>query len=216
MNARTTNRYQTTIQFMNPSNLSTDMITNVNSLQASCLLLTRILKPVRIFHASLGFGILMFGFSTYQALAECNNAIPRTTPDQAFIINGDGTVTHNATGLMWIRCLVGKTGNDCSGGTVQTYTWMSALQNADVYSFAGYSDWRVPNKNELSSIVERACFNPAINTAVFPNTTAGYVMSSSPHAYTGGAWGVDFYDGSIVPVNKSPTIYYVRLVRGGK
>ncbi len=126
--------------------------------------------------------VLLFTLAaTEMAVADCNNAIPKTTPDNAFTLHNNGTVTHNTTGLMWMRCQLGQTwdGTTCSGSS-QGYTWSAALQAADSYAFSGYSDWRLPNKNELASIVERACFNPAINSTAFPNTPASYVWSSSP------------------------------------
>jgi hypothetical protein len=146
-------------------------------------------------------------------LADCNNAIHRTTPDQAFTLHDDGTVTHNTTGLMWMRCPVGQTWNGSTcGGKLYGYTWKIALQIAEEFSFAGYNDWRLPNKNELASIVERACQDPAINTAVFPNKDVSYVWSSSPNF--GQAWSVDFGEGFVTPYAKYVGSY-VFLVRGG-
>ncbi len=60
-----------------------------------------------------------------------------------FVNNGDGTVTDNATGLMWTR--------DDNGAAV---LWEDALDYAETSSFAGYSDWRLPNVKELQSIVD--------------------------------------------------------------
>ncbi len=151
------------------------------------------------------------------ALATCNNAIPRSTPDAAFIIHNDGTVTHIATGLMWMRCVLGQTlsGTVC-GGSTMTYIWQDALQAADSYTFAGYTDWRLPNKSELASIVEWACNDPAINTVAFPNDPNGLVLSSSPYAdNSNSAWTVLFFNGSFVNYGK-PSSGNVRLVRGGQ
>ena len=117
--------------------------------------------------------VLLFTLAaTELAVADCNTAIPKATPDNAFTVYNNGTVTHNKTGLMWMRCELGQTWDGTTstcGGTSQGYQWSAALQAADGYAFAGYSDWRLPNKNELASIVEWACINPAINTLVFPN-----------------------------------------------
>jgi len=169
--------------------------------------------------------------ATNSLLADCNNAIPRTTPDQAFTLHNDGTVTHNTTGLMWMRCLVGQTwnGSTCSGIS-PGYTWQNALQTAKGFSFAGQNDWRLPNKNELVSIVERACLGPAINSTVFPDTDSRGAWSSTPSGYfrdydynSSGrvrdytAWGVDFGYGSTIKYSKINEYegLTVRLVRGG-
>lgn len=60
-----------------------------------------------------------------------------------FIDNADGTVTDNATGLMWEQV---DNGN--------TYNWIEALEYANESELAGYSDWRLPNTKELQSIVD--------------------------------------------------------------
>lgn len=60
-----------------------------------------------------------------------------------FIDNGDGTITDNATGLMW---------QQVDDGT--TYDWQEALAMADASELAGYTDWRLPNTKELQSIVD--------------------------------------------------------------
>lgn len=161
--------------------------------------------------------LLMLTLAVADSALACNNAIPKTTPDQTFTIHNNGTVTHHTTGLMWMRCVLGQTWSDNTcNGTAQTYQWWTALQMADSYSFAGYSDWRLPNKNELASIVEEACFSPAINTLAFPNDPAWIVWSSSPSAgNSNSAWLAVFDDGRVA-TNDKKNSYYVRLVRGGQ
>lgn len=57
--------------------------------------------------------------------------------------NGDGTVTDQATGLMWQK-EDSKTGLD----------WKSAFEYARDLELAGHSDWRLPTVKELQSLVE--------------------------------------------------------------
>jgi hypothetical protein len=138
-------------------------------------------------------------------------------PVSHFSDNLDGTVTDQATGLQWKRCSEGQTwsGGTCTG-TASTHTWQQALRLADGASYAGHGDWRLPNIKELSSIVERACYEPAIDLAVFPATPSNYFWSASPDAYNSfNAWNVTFYtafDGNLSKSNN----YHVRLVRGGQ
>jgi hypothetical protein len=61
----------------------------------------------------------------------------------AFVNNGDGTITDEATSLMWMQ-------NDSGEGM----NWKEALEYAENKEFAGYSDWRLPNIKELQSIVD--------------------------------------------------------------
>ena len=57
--------------------------------------------------------------------------------------NGDGTITDNATGLMWMQ-------DDNGEGLI----WEDALSYAENYEYAGHTDWRLPNAKELQSIVD--------------------------------------------------------------
>ena len=73
-----------------------------------------------------------------------------------FVDNGNGTITDNATGLMWMQ--------DDSGIAMN---WEDALSYAEKFSYAGYDDWRLPNVKELQSIVDYSGVFPAINSSMF-------------------------------------------------
>jgi Protein of unknown function (DUF1566) len=84
----------------------------------------------------------------------------------------------------------------------------------------GATDWRLPNRKELQSIVDygKPSFSPAqpvVDLGYFPNTRRYYYWSSS--SYAGGptdAWYVEFVLGYEDAIAKSAG-YHVRLVRGG-
>ncbi|ALO33366.1 hypothetical protein CMT41_00555 [Colwellia sp. MT41] len=83
-------------------------------------------------------------------------------------------------------------------------------------SLCGATNWRLPNKNELSSIVDFGTYSPAIDSNYFPNTVNSWYWSSSPIAYYGSyAWIVSFGDGGGFGDRKSSG-GRVRLVRGGQ
>ena len=187
-------------------------------------------KP--IVAALTAFGLTVSAASAQVTCTNENSAVTETTPAADFTDNGDGTVTDTRTGLVWMRCSLGQTwnaGTRTCDGTASTYTWQAALQSAiDVNSgasnddgdgaagYAGATDWRLPNRNELTSIVERRCWEPAINVALFPNTPSSWFWSSSPYAGSSGdAWYVHFYDGYVNAGSKSST-RQVRLVRAGQ
>ncbi len=159
------------------------------------------------------------GLGTHTAFAVqiCKkNKIPETTPSSDFIDNNDGTITHKTTGLMWKKCSEGLSGADCATGTAAKKNWTEALETADTANSsnaAGHNDWRLPNSIELGSIVEGACYFPAINLDIFPNTISDYYWSSSPSASgNANAWGVYFYFGYDNYGNKNVK-RRVRLVR---
>jgi hypothetical protein len=145
----------------------------------------------------------------------CKDTIRPSTPDENFTLHGDGTVTHKTTGLTWMRCSLGQTwdAKTCSGSAA-VYTWGDALRAADAHELAGHTDWRLPNKNELESILEDRCHSPAVNAAVFPATPPVYFWTSSPYAgFANAAWSVDFGFGSVNASVKTGSLP-ARLVRG--
>lgn len=137
----------------------------------------------------------------------------------ALVSNGDGTVTDSATALMWDQCTYGRSGADCAGGVAFAGSWADAMvqaSSANMSVYKGYSDWRVPNKKELDSIVKRDVYDPAIDTAVFPNSSsASYWTASTLVPLPTYAWAVAFYDGNIYGDDKRLS-YPIRLVRGGQ
>jgi len=60
-----------------------------------------------------------------------------------FIENGDGTVTDEATGLMWQKFDSGA-----------SMVWDHASNQCEVANTGGYFDWRLPDVKELQSIVD--------------------------------------------------------------
>jgi len=77
-----------------------------------------------------------------------------------FTDNGDGTITDEATGLMW---------QQVDDGNV--YNWNDALKYAQRAEIANYTDWRLPNTKELQSIVDYNKKNiPAIDENYFECT----------------------------------------------
>jgi hypothetical protein len=109
-------------------------------------------------------------------------------------------------------------------------TWTNAFSKVAMLnagSFAGFTDWRVPNVNELQSLVSYGASYPAINAAFNANcaaTCSGLTCScTQPSAYWSSstyqdissiAWAVYFHDGYVVGYLKANS-GYVRAVRGG-
>lgn len=106
--------------------------------------------------------------------------------------NGDGTVTDEATGLIWEQ-------DDCGF----TQNWASALAYIDglnASNHLGHSDWRLPNIKELQTILDytrspgttaSAAIDPVFNATPISNEEGlldwGFYWSGTTHAnYNGG------------------------------
>ena len=165
------------------------------------------------------------GLSTYAGLPEANvvlmvraDALPGAMnparPAGDYFDNGDGTLTHAPTGLMWQRCAKGQTwtGSDCSGSAI-LYAW--ALANSLADNFAGASDWRLPTEDELLSLVDYTLAVPALNATLFPATpfTKGFWSATANFLHPGNAWETDFDRGGAIANSFKATGLYVRLVR---
>lgn len=83
-----------------------------------------------------------------------------TYPDAgtSYTDNGDGTITDNITGLMWIKARGSK------------MTWDEAVAGASINRTAGYNDWRMPTIQELYSLI---LFSGKNGSSVF--STEGYI-----------------------------------------
>ena len=157
--------------------------------------------------------LTVFSISTFAQTCLLESEIPSSTPDSRFVNNFDGTISDNGSGLMWHRCQLGRVGDDCEFGNLNQYNWQEAFIQANNNSLANYSDWRLPNINELKSIIEQRCFDPAINATIFPNTANSIFWTSSP--YTSNAavtWSVGFSQGSSSVSNRNGD-NYLRMVR---
>jgi hypothetical protein len=127
-------------------------------------------------------------------------------PTPRFTDSGNGTVTDNLTGLIWLK---NANCTDTSGGIVKsggTLVWADALtwSNGMANGICGLTDgstsgqWRLPNVTELESLVDAERSNPALPTG-HPFTSVqssyGYWSSSSYSYSTTYAWDVGMFSG---------------------
>ena len=115
-------------------------------------------------------------------------------------VNGQKIVTDHVTGLIW------------QYDQVYGKDWQSALRYCEDLTYAGYDDWRLPNKDELISIFN---FDSEYPYTDFPNRTIdNYWSSTTYRASADKAWNVDFYNGRLNFGNtKTNATIYVRCVR---
>ena len=74
-----------------------------------------------------------------------------------FFDNSDGTITDNATGLMWSQ--------DDSGSGMNWEVALAWVEQLNAESHLGYNDWRLPNAKELQSIVDYSRSPDTTNSA---------------------------------------------------
>ncbi|MCP4696819.1 MAG: DUF1566 domain-containing protein [Gammaproteobacteria bacterium] len=147
-------------------------------------------------------------------------------PGTRFTDNGDGTVTDNLTGLIWL--------GNANCPTI-TRTWENALNDvAELNSdgtMKGYTcgdssnasshqtDWRLPNRNELNSLVDVSQVGPALPSGhPFSGVqTDKYYWTSTTFAKSSTlAWFVDIDTGYMNITSKPSGPSYVWPVRGGQ
>jgi hypothetical protein len=172
----------------------------------------------------------------------------------SYVYNFDGTITDLNTGLMWelkgdafdfgqgpcfgFSCLLhhqwlvlrwsGDGTPDVGIAGEQTiWDWLDDVNAEGGTGFAGYNDWRIPNRRELESILNIESFNPAVSawfnfrcedgctpgdcSCTFPSF---YWSSSTYSRFPGHAWIVDFEYGDVSHLSKDLAAH-VRAVRGG-
>lgn len=125
-------------------------------------------------------------------------------------IDGDDVVIDRATGLMW-PAAGNKAG--CFDGGTKSFT--DAITYAEGLTFAGFSDWRMPNVFELFSICDMSVYNPQIYTEFFPDCVSNiYWTSTTDSSYTDYGIHIDFDEIGIDGHSKTNE-YCLRCVRGG-
>ena len=121
--------------------------------------------------------------------------------------NADGTtpisgevVVDQLTGLMWSRT-TGTGPGACK--PYQSMFWPNALDQVtclNANSYLGYTDWRLPNVNELRSLINREEVNSNVwlnNQGFNLNYLAQYWSSTTYEVTTSSAWSVDMRYGVV-------------------
>lgn len=154
-----------------------------------------------------------------------NGIVPKLTR------NPDETVTDEISGLIW---------QDNNDSGLVTKQWMTDSNFALIDSanedtlyntsgdtaatyctdlvMASYDDWRLPTKQELSSITVKSKIDPSINNDIFENMAVDDYWTITPCGECPElAWKVNFYDGASSSLESRKNIdRYVRCVRDNR
>ncbi|TGL82131.1 DUF1566 domain-containing protein [Leptospira yasudae] len=129
-------------------------------------------------------------------------------PALSLLDNGNQTVTDSNTGLLWAQCQDGTSGPGCAGGGAAIWDWNQALNACNTMNFAGRNDWRLPNVNELQSIIDyNQGFAPVVPNIIFPGITPGLFWTSTTFDNDKNlAHVVDLSSGQIATNDKASTL----------
>ena len=120
-------------------------------------------------------------------------------------INHDTIVIDSVTGLQWQKTDI-----------EQRLPWDKAFNECKNLNYAGYTDWRLPNKNELLSLVNYE--KPEKPYSYFPDMPrdGSFWSSSTSTSSTERAWLVHFGDGFMLVHSKKNGSNYLLCVRDDK
>lgn len=121
---------------------------------------------------------------------------PSYTTDEA-------TVTDGVTGLVWQRV-----------APVETYDWWDARAYCASLELGGHTDWRLPSRLELESILDVGRADPAVDVAAFPDDRKDLFWTGSPVLFSSLAYGIRFDEGYVYD-HDPHTTGAVRCVAGG-
>ena len=153
--------------------------------------------------------------------------------DRIHVDNGNGTITDLKTGLTWEKLSWDGSIHD----RLNQYSWTDAIAykiaGLNAIAFGDHTDWRLPNVNELQSILHYGVSYPMVAPAFHAGCTAGCTALTCSCGWTAGfggselywtsttyqpapfyLWTVGAYDGS-VGYSARNEVRHVRAVRGG-
>jgi len=167
---------------------------------------------------------------SYTKLDTAGNPLPYTTTEWAMVRddvtgliwevkqtkdeNTDYSNPHDADNIYtWYDSNSETNGGDAGteGDGTNTENFINELNSA---GFGGYSDWRMPTREELRSIVDYGRFNPSVHTDWFPNTVASGYWSSTTGAYSSSDAERVYFTGGSSSYSSKSNSYSARAVRG--
>ena len=101
-------------------------------------------------------------------------------------VDNKDIVIDKSTNLMW---------QDNIDANTTLKSWIDSIKYCESLNLGGYNDWRLPNVNELESIIDYNSSNPAISNIFKYVASDFYWTSSSVYNYNKNAIDIFFDDG---------------------
>jgi len=143
------------------------------------------------------------------------NMVGSGLPNEAsYTKNGDDTVTDNITLLMWDDRI-----------TAQAFTWEEAIAACEELELAGFDDWRLPTRIEITSVLDHSDDHTGWAAEAFEAGNSGFHFSASDWiltiTQTGAgagndyAWAFNMSDGIVSNAYSKSNHTALKCVRGG-
>ena len=126
------------------------------------------------------------------------------TVSAALVNNSDGTISDTKTGLMWQQA------------ETKLMNWQEALaycENLVLPAADGYDDWRLPDRNELQTLVDYSRNYICLDQTFFPWVTLSWYWTSTTYSLYPRFAAIVFFGNGLVYNNDKSIILYVRAVR---
>ncbi|MDX9805221.1 MAG: DUF1566 domain-containing protein [bacterium] len=147
-------------------------------------------------HFEVG-GANLQGPTEYYYVRCVREAVLSAHPLNISTVSGDSIVTDSVTKLIWVN------------ETVSGKTWKEAMTYCETLNYAGFTNWRLPNENELKSLINRAKSSPASD---FPGDSYVLWSSTTQVEKIYSTYSINFSQG-VSDVNGKTQISYTRCVR---
>ena len=121
---------------------------------------------------------------------------------------GIGTILDTVTGLCWLKNM----------NTFGAQTWTNASINCSNLNYAGHTNWVLPTRNELFTLIDQIGTSGTTCTSLtgfgFTNCQPAFYWSQDVYQpNTVGAWIVPFNSGGSYIYAKTNTYYFTCVVR---
>lgn len=149
-----------------------------------------------------GWGYLRNKTSAYYARCVRGDILSLSSFEES-TVGGKAIVTDTETSLIWQK------------EYISNVTWLNALNYCETSTYAGFTDWRLPNINELKTLINHSIYNPASSFPEMPYDDSFWSSSS----WLGGTyfgWTVRFDFGAIDNGFNKTDVIYARCVRNGE